>query len=62
MTTGGFDEDDCPSGEFRLLPLHDEDRLKEVPDEDFEIRHWINDDIEMIEKEEIDSDDDFMAD
>jgi hypothetical protein len=39
--------------EFRLLPLHEEDRVK-TADKKNEIRYWINDSVKLVDPEEMD--------
>ncbi|KAK5163585.1 uncharacterized protein LTR77_010534 [Saxophila tyrrhenica] len=52
VCTGGWGDDGCPLGEFRLLPLHEGDRVKRVK-KDYEIRHWIDDEIVLVDTDEV---------
>ena len=61
VTTGGWEEDGCPKGEFRLLPLHKVD-VGVPATTGFELRYWVNDMIEVEETDECGSGEDFVDD
>ena len=46
--------------EMRLLPLHNRDRIKPVVVGKTEIRHWLNDDIEITNRDDASSEDEYI--